>query len=303
MYPNSYFSLFPPFPRGNSVFVAMSFDPRFDARWDKVIAPGVARVRLASGQSLDAHRVDLRKTGDSVLTDILQGISSCCAFLADISTIGFLRKRPIRNANVLYEVGLAQAVLPPEQTVLLRSDDDALLFDLMNVRVLRYDPDANPETAKGLVSQAVSQSLRETDLRRSLTVRRIAEMLDVYCLLELIVGSQDGLIRHDSPTINLPRLQRNARRDHAILRLLDLGCLQVEPVKLDPDLLDDQVDQPDEKVAGYRVTLLGHAVMKYAREQMNIDSSDVQEALRLRRVQKETMTRDGPGPTETKAGG
>jgi hypothetical protein len=39
MYPANYFGLFPPFPRENTVFVAMSFDPRFQTRWSNVIVP------------------------------------------------------------------------------------------------------------------------------------------------------------------------------------------------------------------------------------------------------------------------
>ena len=41
MYPASFFGLFPPFPRDDRVFLAMSFDSRFDRRWNEVIAPAV----------------------------------------------------------------------------------------------------------------------------------------------------------------------------------------------------------------------------------------------------------------------
>ena len=46
MYPVPVFSLFPPFPRENKVFVAMSFDPRFDARWNNVSKPGGTAISI-----------------------------------------------------------------------------------------------------------------------------------------------------------------------------------------------------------------------------------------------------------------
>src|ERR1700722_12309898 len=103
MYPNTFFSMFPPFPRNNKIFVAMSFDPQFDARWRGVIEPAVVNA------GFDPHRVDNRTVSDSILTEILDGISNASLILADISTIGELNGKPIRNANVLYEVGLAHA--------------------------------------------------------------------------------------------------------------------------------------------------------------------------------------------------
>ena len=46
MYPAIFFGLFPPFPRDERAFVAMSFDPRFDARWKNVIVPAVRSVHV-----------------------------------------------------------------------------------------------------------------------------------------------------------------------------------------------------------------------------------------------------------------
>jgi hypothetical protein len=59
MYPAHGVALFPPFPQGHRVFVAMSFDPRYRARWTEVIAPAIARVSLG-GTRLDPFRIDGR---------------------------------------------------------------------------------------------------------------------------------------------------------------------------------------------------------------------------------------------------
>ena len=44
MFPNHYFGLFPPFPRNNRVFVAMSFDEQFKDRWQNVLVPAITSV-------------------------------------------------------------------------------------------------------------------------------------------------------------------------------------------------------------------------------------------------------------------
>ncbi len=126
----------------------MSFDPSFDARWPHVLAPAVRAV-LVNDRPLDPHRVDLRRVSDSILTEILDGIARCRVFLADLTSFGEINGRAVRNANVMYEVGLAHAVRQPEEVLLFRSDDLDLLFDITNVRVHRYDPDGCRKAAAG----------------------------------------------------------------------------------------------------------------------------------------------------------
>jgi hypothetical protein len=221
VYPNTYLNLFPAFPRDHRVFVAMSFLPRFDARWEQVLAPAVRRVQL-NGTALEPHRVDLRKASDSVLTEILEGISRCRFFLADITVVGELDGRPVRNASVLYEVGLAHATRLPEEVALLRSDSKELLFDVMNVRVLEYDPDQNPEAARSIVADAIVQSLRELDLKKSLTVRRAAESLDVHSWFLLLEAASVGVIHHPPvKTMRVPWVvQHGDKRSIVSLRLV-----------------------------------------------------------------------------------
>ena len=74
MYPSHFFGLFPPFPREDTIFVAMSFDSRFDQRWNEVIAPAIRQV-LRDEVPLEPLRVDSRKVSDSILTEILDEIS------------------------------------------------------------------------------------------------------------------------------------------------------------------------------------------------------------------------------------
>ena len=107
MYPASFFHLFPPFPRDNKVFVAMSFASAFTHRWEKVIMPAIARVQI-DGQPLEPIRIDQCRISDSILVEILDGIRRSRLILADITAIGEISGKPVRNGNVLYELGIAQ---------------------------------------------------------------------------------------------------------------------------------------------------------------------------------------------------
>ena len=127
MYPNNYFSLFPAFPRSDTVFVAMSFASKFDQRWQKVLAPAISSVTV-SGNKLKAERVDTSRIGDSILTELLTHIRSARLIVGDVTSLGILDDRPIRNGNVMYEIGIAHAVRLPEEVLLFRSDSDHLEF-------------------------------------------------------------------------------------------------------------------------------------------------------------------------------
>ena len=110
MYPAEILNLFPPFARTNRVFVAMSFDERFDAVWDRVFRPAVEALSV-DGSTLSAFRVNLARKSDSIITEIVQNIAASRLILADISTMGWYpsdpwQARPIRNSNVMYELGI-----------------------------------------------------------------------------------------------------------------------------------------------------------------------------------------------------
>ena len=93
------------------VFVAMSFAAEYQGRFDEVIAPAIRSIQLPTGNVLNPYRVDISKSGDSILTDIMDGIAHSQLVLADVSAIGRDSKtgHAYRNGNVMYEVGLALA--------------------------------------------------------------------------------------------------------------------------------------------------------------------------------------------------
>ena len=274
MYPAHVFSLFPPFPREEKVFVAMSFDQRFDARWHDVIAPAVRRIGV-NDTRLEPVRVDTRNISDSILTEILSGVANSRLVFADITTIGFLEGKPIRNGNVMYEIGLAQAVRLPEEVVLFRSDNDPLLFDVSAIRVNSYSPDTAPGKAQAAVADILLGALRELDLRRHLAVRKAVEILDYPSLMMLHESKGQQGVRH--PQMNTMRdALGNAARASAISRLLEMGALRTQYLRVTAKLLDDVGDSPDIDLLKYECTEFGEAVSRETAARLGLFSPELQ---------------------------
>lgn len=273
MYPNTFFNLFPAFPRDFKVFVAMSFDPRFDSRWKNVIAPAVRNVQM-NEFPLEPYRVDVRHISDSILTEILKGITNSLLFLADVTTIDYADEMPVRNANVMYEVGLAHAIRLPEEVILLRSDKDRLLFDVANVRVNYYSPDDDPDAARKLVSEIIVEALSEIELKKHLAVKRAAESLDFVSWMVLTeAAANDGI---EPPlTQTMRQALANVAKQTAIARLLDMGALTTSYLALTPEFVAAQTDKPAHSMLKYRSTPFGEAILRHAGDKMRISSPEV----------------------------
>lgn len=140
MHPNLYLQTFWRMDLKPQVFVAMSFDSRYQERFDSVIAPAI-RSLTVNCTVLQPHRVDLSKSGDSILSEINDGIAHSRLVLADVSSIGkdSVTGHSYRNANVMYEVGLAIACRQPHEVLLVRDDNDRFLFDVSTIPHKRID--------------------------------------------------------------------------------------------------------------------------------------------------------------------
>lgn len=277
MFPSSYYNLFPAFPREPKVFVAMSFDQRFDVRWSKVIAPAIRDVKV-DGVFLEPHRVDARKISDSILTEILEGIGSARLVVADISSLGELDGRPMRNANVMYEVGIAHATRLPEEVLLLRSDDGPLLFDLSNIRVNRYDPDGHPGEAKSLISHIIVETLRELDLRRHLAVKKAAESLDEPSWWLLAQLQHESKVPHPE-TRTMGQVLGSVSREAAIGRLLELGAIRTSYINLKRADLATFLASASGPILTYECTEFGRAVFYEVLDQMGFTDPEVSRIL------------------------
>jgi hypothetical protein len=251
----------------------MSFHESFQKRWTEVIEKGISAIKR-NGKPLEAVRVDTRRISDSVLTEILSGIGTSRLVLADVTTIHYMDgDRPIRNANVMYEVGIAHAMRLPEEVLLFRSDDDQLLFDVANVRVNKYSPDDRPDEARALIARSIIDALKELDLRRSFAVGRAAGSLD-YVGWKLLSEAIAAKLKH-------PRMRTlghhvvGAQRIAAIQRLLELGILQTSYLSITPELYHRMKDADDTEFLSYEVTEFGKAVFEEAMQRLGLQKPEM----------------------------
>jgi hypothetical protein len=87
MHPQAFLKTFWRMELQPQVFVAMSFDMQYQSRFKEVIEPAIGQLKVGK-DTLTAYRVDLSKTGDSILTNIVDGIAHSQLVLADVSTVG-----------------------------------------------------------------------------------------------------------------------------------------------------------------------------------------------------------------------
>lgn len=162
MHPHVFLETFWRLTRRPQVFVAMSFAPVYKERFDEIIAPAVQSVKLPTGMALQPYRVDISKSGDSILTDIMDGIAHSQLVLADVSTIGRDSKtgHSYRNGNVMYEVGLALACRQSAEILLVRDDEDRFLFDVSTVPHTKIDF-TDVDKAKDILAEELRQRLKE----------------------------------------------------------------------------------------------------------------------------------------------
>lgn len=280
MFPRNYFGLFPPFPREDKVFVAMSFDDRFQLRWNNVIAPGIQAVTV-NGTPLEANRVDARRIGDSILTEILGGVSNSRLVFADVTTLHHVDGKPIRSGNVMYEIGLAHSVRLPEEVLIFRSDSDQLLFDVANVRVNSYDPDTYPDNARSQVAEAIVEALKELDMRRNLAVRSAARSLDSSAFCVLSLAKRHNGVKHFQTT-TMGQALGNAAGNGAISRLLELGALETDYTRASPELLKEP-EPSAEALMLYKLTPFGESILQYSLAAMLGNTSDVEALIASRR--------------------
>lgn len=167
------------------VFVAMSFAEVYRNRFERIIAPAISSIT-----PLVPYRVDLSKSGDSIQTDIMDGIAHSRMILADVSSMGKDSKtdEPYRNSNVMYEVGLALACRQSSDVLLLRDDRDKFLFDVSTVPHLQVNF-SEAEVAKNLIHDELVARLQEqsfvNDARVQLALNGLSDQ-EIKILLEFL---------------------------------------------------------------------------------------------------------------------
>ncbi len=180
---------------------------------------------------------------------------------ADISSVGKIGDKTVRNGNVMYEVGLAQAVRLPEEVILVRSDEDYLLFDVQGVRVNKYSPEDDPEGATDVVAGLVLEALKQVELAKTLAVKQVLDKLDFKGWLLLAEGAE-GVIKHPQIRTMRDALSYGASRLPSLLRLLDLGLVKMHCEKITEEKLKEGIEPQAEELFTYKTTEFGLAVLE-----------------------------------------
>lgn len=209
----------------DQVFVAMTFDKRFDERFEKVIKPAI-EAEPFSRIALRAYRVDNSRTGDSILTDIIDGIAHSRLVLADVSVIdeGRFTQTPVRNGNVMYEVGVALACRNPSDVLLIRDDTKRFLFDVSTIPHLEIDF-SDPSAAIESLREAISGRLDASNLLNDARIQMAAQTLtqDEIRILQVL----SRLDPNQARDITLPNLSLVSYPDQPGLDgLIAKGCIK-----------------------------------------------------------------------------
>jgi hypothetical protein len=179
MYPRQFLDTFWSPEIRDQVFVAMTFDEKFDYIYNDIIEPA-----CSTDCGLPSIRIDYRRGGDSIITQILDGIAHSRLIIAEISTLQKSDPKS-RNGNVMWEVGVAHAFRQPDEVILLRSDDDPLLFDIGPIRVHRY-ADTNRNQARKELSKIIKDRLASIEYQKSMLVERALRSLNPGALSALL---------------------------------------------------------------------------------------------------------------------
>jgi hypothetical protein len=111
----------------DTCFVMMPFAIPVGGYYDSIYKPAIEKAKLKA----DRADADLYSTG-KIIDQIWNGITSARVLLAELTN---------RNANVLYELGLAHALHKPVILVCSKANEGDVPFDLRHVRVIYYDKD------------------------------------------------------------------------------------------------------------------------------------------------------------------
>ena len=256
--------------------MAMSFDSRFDHRYSSVIEPALRRIEV-DGQSLEPYRVNTRTISDSILTEILSGISSSRLVFADVSTIEKVGDRAIRNGNVMYEVGIAHAVRQPEEVLLFRSDDDQILFDVANVRINSYAPEDAPDDARERITKSAINSLEELDLKKNLAIQQASDTLDNPSWMLLAEVQAGKNISHPEMR-TIKQILGTASRVASIQRLLDIGAIKASYLTVTPETYE-KLKTTTGNLLSYECTTFGSVLFNEGVRRIGLNNPKLAELL------------------------
>jgi hypothetical protein len=214
----------------NDIFVSCSFDQKFDAVFETI-------QDAAASRELQAVRIDRDSLGVSITDSIRHRIRDSRVVVADLTGA---------NANVLNEVGLAQALGKP--LILITQDNPVdAPFNVRGLRMLRYSR-ADLANLHRILVAGLAEATSPNELLRAMLVpsslgRPTRESL--YVIAASPLSWRRAMHRQGG----YPQLRRTASDYVGIRGILQaFGLLygfETLPDNIDPEDCDDQViEQP-----------------------------------------------------------
>lgn len=221
-------------------FIAMPFGSPFDDRFAKIYKPAIETIEVVMPQRaptentyrLSAYRVDNSKSGDSILTEIMDGIAHSLLVLADLSEVGRwinsaneIYATP--NGNVMYEVGLALACRQQPEVILVRDKKDRskLLFDVSTIPCVPIDFE-DMVTATTQLKSLLMDRLKEIDWRKSNKVAMTLASLTPSEIQVIRQNKANDFLGWKNDIVNFVV-------DNALPGLLDKGIIRYHGIHVD----------------------------------------------------------------------
>lgn len=214
MYAKFFFERFWEGDQRNELFVCMPFHDSFDYKFKEIMDPSAKKVGFDK-----AARVKEDWEANVITDRIFDGIANSKMLLFDLTDDP---KSPCQfskqlNGNVLYELGIANAIREPEDIVLIRESSSVKIpFDIRGLNINIYEG----ELGIGWLSEKLKKALEDQKWYTSKRVDAAAKSIDDIAL-ELMhkIGSRPQGYNHFSVGGKPPEVKMS------VLRLMDLGIL------------------------------------------------------------------------------
>lgn len=243
MYPRHFFERFWESEQKNQLFVGMPLEKSLDSRFS-IIDKSVQSVGFEK-----AFRGGVEKEANSITDRIFDGIANYKMLLFDLSDDP--RTNSI-NLNVIYELGIANAIREPFDIILIRKESEnppKLPFDIQGLYINFFVDEVTEEFIKTIISSAS----KNQEWHKSKRVKIAAQSVDDIGLdLMYNMGWKPEGFNHFNSE-NLTTIQKLS-----VLRLIDLGILRFSS--------DCYPDRKGYETA-YWWTPFGYEVMKHLRIQ------------------------------------
>ncbi len=213
MYPKHFFERFWEGEQKNQLFVGMAFDSSIKQRF-KIIHNASKKVGFDK-----AFRVGIETEANSINDRIFDGIANSKMLLFDLSDDERINKI---NNNVIYELGIANAIREPFDIVLIRKKsekDSKLPFDIQGLHINFFENELTEEFIKRIVNDA----LKNQEWHKSKRVKIAAESIDENGLALMY---SKGYLPKGFNHFNTSGW--DAEKKMSLLRLIDLGIIKFD---------------------------------------------------------------------------